>query len=164
MKSILAVIVLGIIVTALYSFKTSKKIAYINTAEVFNGFHMTKKTEAEIKKAEASRKTIMDSLTSQLKKIQAGVLKVSEQELAFIKTDYVEKRNRFNEDLKTFRESAVEKVWKQINQYVADYGKENGYDVILGANGQGSLMYASESAEITTEILRYANNKYEGIK
>lgn len=162
MRTIIACIALGIIATALYSFKSAKKIAYLDTGEVFKNFAMTKKMDEEVKAVEAAKKKMMDSLITQLKQVQSGVLKVSDNELEMMKAGYLEKRSQLASDLNKVRESAMEKIWKQINQYVSEYGKENHYDVILGANGQGSLMYASEGADMTKEILRYVNEKYEG--
>jgi hypothetical protein len=34
--------------------------------------------------------------------------------------------------------------------------------MIFGANGQGSLMYADEQTDITTPLLEYINDRYDG--
>lgn len=36
-------------------------------------------------------------------------------------------------------------------------------DVILGANGQGSLMYATEKIDVSKEISTYINQRYAGL-
>lgn len=54
------------------------------------------------------------------------------------------------------------KVWKQLNSYVEEYGAENDYDVIIGMQGNGNVMYAKEGVNITDDVIVYANNKYNG--
>lgn len=54
------------------------------------------------------------------------------------------------------------KVWKQLNSYMQEYGEENSYDVIIGMQGNGNVMYAKEGVNITEEIIAYSNNKYNG--
>ncbi len=56
----------------------------------------------------------------------------------------------------------TEKIWKQINSYVEDFGNENEYDVIIGTQGDGNVMYVKESSDITNEVIEYINKKYNG--
>ena len=53
-------------------------------------------------------------------------------------------------------------VINDINAFVKEYGKENGYKIILGARGNGNIMYADSSKNITKEVLIYLNKKYQG--
>lgn len=145
-------------------FNSARKVAFIDTQEVFNGFKMSKEVDGEVRKIEEHKKQIMDSLADQLKKIQAGIIKVDEKQLEYLKRDFLQKRNQFSEDVIRLKQASIEKVWKQINQYTSDYGKENNLDMILGANGQGSLMYAKEKINISKEIINYINEKYSGDK
>ena len=54
------------------------------------------------------------------------------------------------------------KVWKQLNSYMQQYGEENSYDVIIGMQGDGNVMYAKEGVNITEDVIVYSNNKYNG--
>jgi outer membrane protein len=56
----------------------------------------------------------------------------------------------------------MDELWKQINEYVQQFGKENHYKVILGANGTGSLMYSDKALDITPELTSYINSRYAG--
>ena len=40
-----------------------------------------------------------------------------------------------------------------INGYVKEYGKENGYPLIFGASGSGNIMYAGEASDLTDIVL-----------
>ena len=51
-----------------------------------------------------------------------------------------------------------------MSQYILDYGKNNNYDLILGADGNGVLMYANDKMNISEEITKYINSRYKGIE
>jgi len=55
-------------------------------------------------------------------------------------------------------------IWKRLNPYLTDYGKEKGYTYIYGANGTGNVLYADESQDITAELIEYVNNRYHDKK
>jgi outer membrane protein len=50
-----------------------------------------------------------------------------------------------------------------MSQYINDYGKKNNYDLILGADGSGTLMYSKAKYDISEEIIIFINNKYKGV-
>lgn len=56
----------------------------------------------------------------------------------------------------------TQKIWKQLNSYVEEFGKENDYLMIVGTQGDGNVMYVKESANITNELIEYVNKKYNG--
>jgi Skp family chaperone for outer membrane proteins len=55
-------------------------------------------------------------------------------------------------------------IWKRLNPYLIDFGKENGYEYIYGANGTGNVLYADEHQDITEEIIKYVNQRYHDKK
>lgn len=159
-----AIILFGLIFIGTYTIKNNKKVAFINTSEVFNAFKMTKEIDAEVKKIEDKKQSILDSIADKLKKIDAGVIKSDENNFNFLKKEFLTKRNQFADEISKLKQASIEKIWKQINQYLIEYGKEKKYDIIMGATGEGSLMYAKENINITKETTEYLNEKYEGVK
>jgi outer membrane protein len=77
-----------------------------------------------------------------------------------------EKYNRVYSQLVTANEGQVEKynegIWKQINVYLKEYGTEHGYSFIYGANGNGSIMFADSTLEISKDVIPYLNKRYSG--
>lgn len=55
-------------------------------------------------------------------------------------------------------------VLNQINSYIEDYGKENGYTVIFGTTMDGTLLYGESMIDITEVILKELNKNYTGIE
>ena len=62
-------------------------------------------------------------------------------------------------------EKLLEGVYNKINDFVQRYGKEKGHAAILGANGQGNVMYVDGQIDITQEVISALNKEYvEGIQ
>jgi outer membrane protein len=59
-------------------------------------------------------------------------------------------------------EEYSDEIWKQINHYIKEYGKDKHYDFIYGATGTGSLMYADSTLDLTVPLVKYINEKYAG--
>jgi Skp family chaperone for outer membrane proteins len=56
-------------------------------------------------------------------------------------------------------------VINQLNEHIKNYAELQGYTVVLCNNGQQpSVGYAAGQADITKEVLAYANARYEGGK
>ena len=53
-------------------------------------------------------------------------------------------------------------VLNQVNSYIEEYGKENGYKIIFGANGSGTIFYGTEAINITNKVLLNLNKEYNG--
>lgn len=155
--------------TLLFVSKNQKKIAFVNTLELYDGFEMKKELEQSFVKVQSGRKEQLDSLELELRMLnaqleskgsKAGIAKIFE-----IKRDnYLQKKQQFEEDNGLMQEQYNSNIRKQLNQYVADFGKEGNYDYLLGADGSGALMYAKETTDVTKEVLKYINDKYKGIK
>lgn len=101
-------------------FTSARKIVYVNTGDVFNTFQMTKETDKTIKTIEEKKQLIVDSLAGIIKRVQAGVIKLDEREFDFLKRDFIIKRKQFSEDITKLKQTSADKIWKQINQYIAD--------------------------------------------
>ena len=158
-----SVIILAVI--AVLFFKNTKKTGYINTYELYDQFKLKKELEDKLKKTQLSRQSLLDSIKAKLQ-FTIGNPALSDQErsekASALKESYYMKEKQFDQENQAQVQQYDDQVWEQLNQYVKEYGKEKNYKYILGANGQGSLMYADEETEITKEVLEFVNNKYDG--
>jgi Skp family chaperone for outer membrane proteins len=162
---------IALVVISLYTYHRcfEKKIAYIDIPKVFNGFEMKKEMQEKYKKTEVTRQRVLDSLSLELqmlsRKLQSDK---NNRELMFefdSKREIYFKKQRQNEEDNLALSTQYDKqILGQMSQYMLDYGKANGYDVILGADGQGGLMYADEMLNISDEITEYINDKYKGVE
>jgi outer membrane protein len=151
-----------------YVYLKIPKIAYINSSKVFNEFKLKKELEKDLKKLESSRQSLIDSLKLDLnmkfEKVN-GSKKVIQQEVDEYKRmqqQFYLKEKQFKDDYEALAGQYTEQVWKQLNQYIKEYGEKNAYDYILGTKGEGEIMYANDREDLTLKVTEYANSKYEG--
>lgn len=150
-----------------FVFKGNKKIAFVTIANVYDEFNLKKELEEKYKKIQIYKQSYLDSLKLNIQSMGAitkendpvGLAKFEESRKL-----YLLKENQFEKENENLNQVYTEQIWKQLNQYLEDFGHENAYDFIIGANGQGNLIYAGEKNDITKEMIKYVNNKYVGKK
>lgn len=170
MKKIVIVLVVLVVALAVfvgYGFmdKTSNiKLGYVNNSTLYNDFKLKKELEAKYTKTEIARKGILDSLMLQFQVLSKNAEKTKEtdERLVFIREQYLQKKQQFDEDNNALARQYTAQVWEQLNQYIKDYGKQHQYKFIFGANGEGSIMYAAESDDLSKDLTKYVNQRYEG--
>lgn len=150
--------------------KEETKIAFIDINKVFQKFDYKMELEKKLIKTSEMRTQKLDTLEFELKilskQLEAEGAKDKEKLGLFQakREYYFQKKQEFDEDNTTLTNQYNEQVLKQLTQYVNDYGKENSYNYILGAEGGGSIMYGKPKNDITEDIITYINNKYKGVK
>jgi outer membrane protein len=143
------------------------KTGYVDLVTVYNEFNMKKELDNKLQDIQSRRKNIMDSLTLQLNILgQRAELAPEGDSLRYLymqqRQYYATQEEQFLQDNSATAQTYQEQIWKQINDYVAVYGKENGYSYIFGADGSGSVMYSEDGNDLTEEMKSYVNAKYEG--
>ena len=59
-------------------------------------------------------------------------------------------------------QKVTQTVINDINDYINEYGKNKGHQIIFGAVGGGNIMYADEATDLTEKILEGLNKQYTG--
>lgn len=156
------------IVTFLYFKWEGKKIAYIDLTKINSEFDMKKDLENRYKETVSIRTKILDSLKLEVLMLQKALENKKDEELYYRynvkKEEYLRKEEEFNTTNNDLSGKYSSDVWNQLNQYVTEYGKANGYDYIFGAAGNGSLMYANQNEDITNDVVKFVNLKYHDKK
>ena len=170
LTGILIVLVIANIAFTGYSvYKPKYKLGFIYIDKAYDEFKGKREVEKEFKSIENKQNSILDSVKFQITDLEGKVKVASPAEK--IKLQQLLELNYSNHDrlVKGFSDynskesqKQMQSLLKQINQYVKDYGDEKGYDFIYGANGSGSLMYAGDKDDITKEVTKYINVRYEG--
>lgn len=141
---------------------------YVIIKEVYDGFEMKKEYETRFKKVQTLRSKTLDSLEIELKIMsqQLELSKIADKELLVKfqvkREEYLNKKQQFAEDDAATVRDYDEKILKQLNQYIEDYGKQKNYEYILGYTGNGEVLYGKTENNITEEIIKFVNSKYSG--
>lgn len=136
----------------------SAKIAYIDLPKVYSQFKMREELVQDLAKVERQREQILFSMETSLKSGSTTAGQKITQE------DIDDKIQAFKEDNNRMLTAYDKQIWTQLNQYIKDYSRDNRFDILLGADGTGSVMAADEALNATQEMIAYVNNRYAGSK
>ena len=166
----LAVMATGL---SLYQAYTRPKTAYVNLSKLYNEFEMKKQLEQQLTTVQQLRQKTLDSLQLSLQLLSRNLQTLDEKtqkdqyqtkasEFDGRRQEYIYKQKAFTDDNNTLTEQYNGQIWKQLNQYVKDYGDAHGYTYIMGGDGTGSMMYANHGEDLTETLVAYTNDRFKG--
>jgi outer membrane protein len=161
--ALLLSVIIGVLL--ILNWQQQPQIGYVKNADLFNSFNGTKELERRLEGNTGQQKAQIDSLYINIsmlrEKFNAGETAVLD-DLKQKEQVWVQLNQQYKEVYQQKSQEYTSQSWEQLNQYMLDFGVEHGYDYIFGANGDGALMYGSERKDLTKQIIKYANDKYEG--
>jgi len=107
--------------------------------------------EAEIKQMDAELQKQSPILSDAAKKDREEEIRRKLRDLKRLTED-------FNRDLAKRESELVNDLLRDVTAVVRDYGKEKGFTLIV-EKGQGGVIYGSEPADLTKEILERLNTR-----
>ncbi len=156
----LSILLAGFTLLQTRSLPTSAKNGYIQNQKVFAAFAGTKELEKRLVIAQQKQKNILDSLASliQLTSQTPSSALTNKQ----LRNQYQQLYTQYEQDGQALNQQYTAQAWKQLNQYIREFGQQNGYQFIYGADGTGGVMYADSTYDLTDPVTTYANKKYAG--
>lgn len=135
-----------------------KKIAMVDAVKLFNEYKMKADLEHDAKKVLNLIGGRVDSLEKEIKLVEISKDEAKGKELTQYYNFY---RAKYEDEYKKSNQIINEEVWKRLNPLLEEYGKKHQYNLIMGANGMGSILYNDSYYDITKDIINYVNSKYE---
>lgn len=153
--------------------REEKKVGYVDLKRVIESFDFKIQQEGKLEAMFKKDIVILDSLKLELNKL--GLMLNNKNASAKQKEEIGINMNlsqiqydKFLEEIEVKRNNEIEKadakIYNQLNQYLKDFGTEKNYLMIVGGKADGTIMYVDENADITNEVIKYVNNKYNGKK
>ena len=160
--SLIVSLVLGILF-----FSQKPKVVYVDTGKLFTEFKLAKELDEKLQSSQKLKKAAIDSLTQSLNKMNIDLqLDPKNKELFSIARKLDEeiyyKKQMFEEENQKEMSDLMKTIWTRLNEYLADFGKENKYEFVMGANGQANILYGADQLDVTKEAIDFANKKYNG--
>jgi len=154
------------VASLVFVFKGNQKIIFVDIEKVYNNFTMKKELEAKFDNVMQMRQHILDSLKLEVELLSKRIS--SEKDVANInafqvkRQEYLMKEQSFTESTQATNEQYKNEIWKQLSQYVREYGKKNGCTYILGFENKSTVLYGNEAEDQTKEVESYVNEAYKG--
>ena len=152
---------------------TNSDLVYVDVNKLLEGYNRTKIDREAFNKKASAMKANVDSLMTdwqnELKTYEKERASMTKKELELKQQLLQNKQQQIGNYQQAIQKQIQEEdqkmtqtVINDINGFITDYGKENGYKIILGAKGDGNIMYAQEASDLTQTILDELNRQYQG--
>lgn len=144
------------------------KVAYVELGKVFNEFEMKQELEKDLEKDISFKQSILDSLMFELQQmntlLQSKESPDKEEILKFqrLQQYYMDQKQVVDDYAAAQTEKFDQQILTQMQTYIDDFGKQNGYKIILGSNNNGVVLYGNELSDITTPVIEFINLSYQG--
>lgn len=138
------------------------KIVSADVLKVANEFKLKLDLEKDQKNELEQYKKIVDSLKNNFEYLYKQNKSEAEMKKAYEMAFDAE--TEFNQILQALDEENNMKIWNRLNPLIDSFAIHKGYDLIIGANGMGTVLYMSGHVDVTDELLEYVNNQYENKK
>lgn len=152
-----------------------EKIVVVDSQKVleqYNGFKEAKDIyELRLKELSDTfnkQRQIFESKSKELEILSAGLSKKEQtqkqSDLAKLKAELLKSGAAIESQSSQQENKLLTGVYNKVNDFIERFGERNGYEVILGANGQGNVIYVNDKTDITQEVINELNQEYvEGI-
>ena len=119
---------------------------------------MGRELDAEVQQLKldyASAQSEANSKGPQWAQLKAQELQKREQQLGMKQESM---GRQLQEEFGVKRDTLV----SQIKKVIKEYGKKKGYDYIYGTGDAASILYAKDTYDVTSDILKQLNDKFKG--
>ncbi len=153
-------------------FSAKKEVVYIDVNELMSEYmgmkSAQKEFEASSKQWQSNVDTLISQFTDELKSYEKERSKMSKKERELKEEILRTKQQQVSNYQEAMKRKADDeeqklnqKIYNEVNQYIKGFGKQHGYEMILGANGAGNILYAEEYTNITATVIEGLNKDYE---
>jgi outer membrane protein len=155
-----------------YKVFNASKIAYVKSSDVIYNYLGMKAAQQKQTTEQTRLKAQADSLKihfeNSIREFNASYTSLAKKEqdnrrelLAIEENALKNFIQNSEQKLKESDEQLTTGVLNQINSFIEEYGKEKGYDLILGTTTSGNILFAKEYMDITDDVLKALNDSYK---
>ena len=164
-KFLSVVIVMTFLIGACFIASAEEKIGYIELSKVFDEYQKTKDSDKTLADKEGERQEKREKMVDEIKRLKDELSMMSKKGKEK-KQEAIEKKigalqdfdREIRTDLRRERDAMVRDILREIDKVVQEYGKKNGYTLILNDR---VLLYREEKLNLTDDILKTLNNQYK---
>ena len=149
-----------------------KEIVYVDSMKLITNFKGAKVAKDAYEKKIAVWKANIDTLTMETnreiakyekekKGMSAREQKLSEQLIGTKQQQLESYRQATAENASKEDQLVTGKVFKEINDFLKQYGEQKGYEFIMAATSAGNIVFAKKGNDITDEVLEKMNAEYQ---
>jgi len=149
----------------------TETIVYVNSDSLITGYEFYKKSVKEI---DVKKNKIASDIESQATAFQNKVLKAQQnaqsmtlgeieatkKNLAAEEQRLMQYRDALMQNLANEEKELVDKMNKNIDDFIKKYAEKNGYKMVLGYKQGVTVWYADPKLDVTADVLKGLNEEY----
>lgn len=155
-------------------FHRPAKIGYVETSVVLEQFTEAINARNQFEKAQKdwdkNLKTLNDSLMAGMNQMKVDFNKASKEGKQAISASFEKKQADYQRYTEVVKKMSQEKeqelmlpVIKKVNSFLDIWGKQHGYDLVLGTTTAGNILQANPNLNLTARILKDLNEQYKNL-
>lgn len=173
MVGIVAILIIQISSISWSYLVPSTEVVYVNNDRLINGYQGMIDARATFEEKHQVWKANIDTLTlkvtqaiHEFEKNSAQMSKTEQQLSKELIQTRQQQLQQYQQAIQQQAEQAdtemTNRVLTQVNTFLSEYGDSHDYQVIMGANNSGNILYAQEGLDITDRVLEELNRNYSG--
>jgi outer membrane protein len=167
-----AVAVAGLVIGILNLLRPAgPRIAFVRTREMVYQYSGMQEAQNRYKSKQAGWEHEIDSLETEFRlrvdtlRISAALLRPEQlearkRELALQRSSLDERRNDLESQASKEDMELTQGVLSQVNSFIEGYGKDHGYDIIVGTTTTGNVLYGADALDVTEDVLNQLNKRH----
>lgn len=172
-KVLLGLVILSVLFSGavLYQSNHTLKVAYIRSADMVYSYEGMKDAQKAYQQKMQAWQANVDTLRIELERnfntytnesTKLSVKDKTEKQVLLNQQqqNYNQYAQTIKEKSKTEEQKMTEGVLNQVNSFIEEYSKAQGYDLVIGTTTSGNLLYAKEYMDITANVLKALNENY----
>lgn len=149
----------------------SGRIGYINADTVLKYYDFLiaeqkkfdakgQKVEQDLKARAVALQSEIDSYKNNYGSMTIGQAKAVEEDLARKNQNFEMNREKVTQELMVEQENLNRQLYDRITAYLKTYGASKGLDYVLKYNTQSDVLFASDSMDVTQDVIKGLNEEY----
>jgi len=161
--SVAAIVAALVFVPYATAYSGEMKIGYINLGKTFDEYKKTQKYESTLGEKGENKEKERENLVTKIRELKEEMVLLSDkgkEEKQTLIDEKIKELQEFDretrDDLRQERDDMVRNILEEIDEIIQDYGKDNGYTVILNDR---VVIYGTETIDVTQDIIDILNKK-----
>jgi outer membrane protein len=165
-------VVVALAVVIFKQLDSDRRIVYVDSMKLVSQYEGMKAARQELEAKVSVWKSNVDSLKAELEqkiavyekgkgKMSATERNLTEELLTTKQEQFMNYQQVIEEKIRKEDQELTNKVLSKVNDYIKNYGRDKGYEIIMAATQVGNIVYAKEGNDITDEIVKGLNNEFK---
>lgn len=152
-----------------------EKTAFVDSVKLLKDYKETQEIQNKFEKKSDSLRAGFDALSqnfqkdvqlyqSQMAQMSAKVKEETEKNLVGRQQQIQQMQQVEGQRFQQESQAAMDSLLAKVKKFIEQYGKDNGYTYVFGANETQNILYGAEKNDITAKVLEALNKAYENKK